>query len=186
LSFLIKRRKRCSCCAECGDRPFFAKKSLINLSIFPTNRLQVAQIFGKRKSPMKRRIAFVLSILFLIALLAESNANAASRGTIYVGPSASGEAPRILSTGYMLQPLSSACLTCFGVGVVVGPADLWTPWIIDRLKAAYEGGHAVGITDATVSSIERLRDLLGHRGSAQPVSGGTQVDLSAFRRAQRP
>ena len=113
-----------------------------------------------------------------------ATASSASLGSIQVGPSASGEAVRILSTAYTLPKLSDACLTCFGV--IVGPADLGTPWIVDRLKAAYEAGQAVALTNATQASIQQLHDLLEHHGSAQPVPGGAQVDLVAFRKSQRP
>jgi hypothetical protein len=105
-------------------------------------------------------------------------------GSIYVSPTASGEAVRILSTGYVLQPLTNACPDC--LGIVVGPADLSIPPIVNRLKAAYEAGQPVALTDATVASIRRLHDLLAHQGSAEPVPGGSQVDLVAFRKAQRP
>jgi hypothetical protein len=98
-----------------------------------------------------------------------STAATSNLGAILVGPSASGEAMRILSTGYTLEPLGSACLSCFGVGVIVGPGDLDSPWIIDRLKASYEAGHAVGLTNATQAGIERLHDLLKHHSLALPV-----------------
>ena len=116
---------------------------------------------------------------------ANSAADAFSNlGTIQVGPSASGQTVRILSTAYTLQPLSgNVCLSC--IGVIVGPADLFVPSIIDQLRAAYEAGHAVGLTNATQASIGRLHDLLGHRGSVEPVPGGAGVDLVAFRKAQR-
>jgi len=93
---------------------------------------------------------------------ASTAATSASLGSIQVGPSASGEALRILSTGYVLRSLTDVCPDC--IGVIVGPADLGTPWIIGRLKAAYEAGHAVGLTNATAGASERLRDLVGHRG----------------------
>ncbi len=116
---------------------------------------------------------------------ASTAATSASLGSIQIGPSASGEAVRILSTAYTLQPLSGdVCLSC--IGVIVGPADLFTPRIIDQLRAAYEAGHAVGLTNATQASIERLHDLLQHHGSVQLVPGGAEVDLVVFRKAQRP
>lgn len=118
---------------------------------------------------------------------ATAGASATSNlGTIYVGPSASGDAVRILRTGYALQPLASACLTCFGVGIVVGPADLDYQWEVQRLKAAYEAGQPVALTNATAASIRRLHDLIGHRGSAESTLGAAEVDLVAFRKAQRP
>lgn len=126
-----------------------------------------------------------ISFLIVIALLLgpSTTVPAATRGSIYVGPMASGEAVRILSTGYVLQPLTNACPDC--LGIVVGPADLSNPSIVNRLKAVYEAGHAAGLTNATNASIQRLHDLLGHHGSAQPVPGGAQVDLVAFRKASR-
>jgi hypothetical protein len=118
------------------------------------------------------------------AAAAASTAATPNLGTIQVGPSASGEAVRILSTAFALQPLSGdVCLTC--LGIIVGPGDLFTPSIIDQLRAAYEAGHAVGLTNATQASIERLHDLLEHHGSAQPVPGGAHVDLAAFRKSRR-
>ena len=117
---------------------------------------------------------------------ASAATSAASGGIIYVGPSASGQAMRILATGYTLQPLNSACLTCFGVGIVVGPSDLFTTSVVDRLRGAYEAGYAIGLTNATVASIQRLRDLLGHQGAAQPADDGARVDLVAFRKSPRP
>lgn len=116
------------------------------------------------------------------------SAAASNLGTILIGPSSSGEAVRILSTGYTLQPLSGCSPIdprCNADPIIVGAADLFTPWIIDRLKTAYEAGHAVGVTNATVTSLQRLHDLLQHHGSVQPVPGGTTIDLVAFRKAQR-
>ncbi len=119
------------------------------------------------------------------AAAAANTAATSNLGTIHVGPSASGEAVRILSTAYTLQPLSGdVCLTC--IGVIVGPADLFTPRIIDQLRAVYEAGHAVGLTNATQASIDRLHDLLQHHGSVQLVPGGAELDLVAFRKSQRP
>jgi hypothetical protein len=115
---------------------------------------------------------------------ASTAASSASLGSIQVGPSASGEAVRILSTGYVLQPLTNACPDC--LGIVVGPADLSNSTIVTRLQAAYDAGQPVGVTNATEASIDRLHDLLGHQGLAQPVPGGTAVDLVAFRKGQRP
>ncbi len=109
----------------------------------------------------------------------------ARRGTIYVGPSASGEALRILARAYALPRLRSACLTCFGVGIIIGPADLRMPWVVERLKVAYEAGHAIGLTNATAARLERLRDLLGHRGSAEAFHGGKPIHLAAVRKALR-
>jgi hypothetical protein len=129
---------------------------------------------------MKRKTA---SILFLTALVATAS-SAATNGSIYVGPMASGEAVRILSTAYVLQPLTNACPDC--LGIVVGPADLSNSTIVNRLQAAHETGQAVALTNATTASIRRLHDLLAHHGSAQPVPGGAAVDLVAFRKAQRP
>jgi len=96
---------------------------------------------------------------------------------------ASGEAVRILSTGYTLQPLTNVCPDC--IGIVVGPADLSNQSIVNRLKAAYDAGQPVGLTNATAVSIQRLHDLLAHRGSAEPVPGGATADLVAFRKAFR-
>jgi hypothetical protein len=108
-------------------------------------------------------------------------------GTIQIGPSASGEAVRILSTAYTLRPLrplrGKVCRTC--LGIVVGPADLSTPSIIDQVRAAYGEGHGIALTNATQASIKQLHDLLGHRGSAQPPSGVASADLVAFRKAFR-
>jgi hypothetical protein len=117
---------------------------------------------------------------------AANSAVAASRklGTIQVGPSASGEAVRILSTAYKLRPLrGNVCRTC--LGIVVGPADLSTPSIIDQLRAAYGEGHGIALTNATQAGIKQLHDLLGHRGSAQPPSDVASADLVAFRKAFR-
>ena len=111
----------------------------------------------------------------------------AMRGTILIGPSASGEALRILRTGYTLEPLSGCSPLdprCNANPILVGSSDLDTPWIVDRLKASYEAGHGVTLTDATAADIERLRNLLGHHGSLQH-NGNRQVDLVAFRKAQR-
>ena len=111
----------------------------------------------------------------------------ATRGTILIGPSTSGEALRILRTGYTLEPLSGCSpldLRCNANPIVVGSSDLDTPWIVDRLKDSYEAGHGVTLTDATAADIERLRNLLGHHGSLQH-NGNRQVDLVAFRKAQR-
>ncbi len=109
-------------------------------------------------------------------------AAAASQGTIYVGPSASGDALRILSQGYTLVPLTGGPISG---PVVVGAGDLFVPWIGDQLVAAYEQGHAVALTNATTFGIRQLHDLLGHRGSAEPVPGGATVELAAFRKAFR-
>jgi len=96
---------------------------------------------------------------------------------------ASGEAVRILSTGYTFQPLTNVCPDC--LGIVVGPADLSSQSIVNRLQAAYNAGQPVGLTNATAVSIQRLHDLLAHRGSAEPVPGGATTDLVAFRKAFR-
>ena len=74
-------------------------------------------------------------------------------------------------------------MTC--LGIVVGLADLSTASIIDQLRAAYEAGHGVALTNATQASIERLHDLLRHRGSAQPPPGVASPDLVGFRKAFR-
>lgn len=117
----------------------------------------------------------------------EASAGSTSNlGTIYVGPSASGEAVRILSTGYTLIDCSPIDPRCSDHAIIVGPADLDTPSIVEQLKAAYEAGHAVALTNATQASIQHLHDLLEHHGSAQPVPGGAMVDLVAFRKAPRP
>jgi len=100
------------------------------------------------------------------ATVASAAAVSAGRGIIYVGPSASGQAVRILSTGYTLKPLSRACLECFGPRIV-GPADLFTPWVVDHLKGAYERGFAIGLTNATTASIQRLHDLFEDHESAE-------------------
>jgi hypothetical protein len=105
-----------------------------------------------------------------------------SSETIYLGPSASGEAVRILRTGYNLVPLTGGPLAG---PVVVGPADLFTSWIVDQVQSTYEAGHAVALTNATTASIQRLHDLLGHHGSAEPARGGATADLVAFRKAFR-
>jgi hypothetical protein len=111
-------------------------------------------------------------------------AAAKTLGTIQVGPSASGEAVRILSTAYTLRPLrGDVCRIC--LGIVVGPADLFTASIIDQLRAAYEAGQGVALTNATQASIERLHDLLEHRGSAQAPPDVASADLVAFRKAFR-
>ena len=116
-----------------------------------------------------------------------ANTATATRGTILIGPSTSGEALRILRTGYTLEPLSGCGPLdprCNANPIVVGSSDLDTPWIVDRLKASYEAGHGATLTDATAADIERLRNLLGHHGSLQH-NGNGQVDLVAFRKAQR-
>jgi hypothetical protein len=117
------------------------------------------------------------------AAAAASTSATSNLGTIYAGPSASGEAVRILRTGYALQPLTNACPGC--LGIIVGPADLSNSTIVNRLQAAYEAGQAVALTNATTASIQRLHDLLGHRGLAEPVPGSATVDLVAFRKAFR-
>jgi hypothetical protein len=104
-------------------------------------------------------------------------------GSIQVGPSASGEALRILSTGYILRPLTDVCPDC--IGVVVGVADLGTPSIVERLQAFYKAGHAVALTDATPADAARLAGLIGHRGSAWLTSGGL-MQLVAYGAQQRP
>ncbi len=109
-------------------------------------------------------------------------AAAASQGTIYVGPSASGDALRILSQGYTLVPLTGGPISG---PVVVGAGDLFVPWIGDQLVAAYEQGHAVALTNATTFDIDQLRNLLAHRGAAHPSQAGTRVDLAAFRETER-
>jgi len=114
---------------------------------------------------------------------AAASSNAATWGSLFIGPSASGEAVRILRTGYALQPLTNACPGC--LGIIVGPADLSNSTIVNRLQAAYEAGQAVALTNATTASIQRLHDLLGHRGLAEPVPGSATVDLVAFRKAFR-
>jgi hypothetical protein len=75
------------------------------------------------------------------------------------------------------------CRIC--LGIVVGPADLFTASIIDQLRAAYEAGQGVALTNATQASIERLHDLLEHRGSAQAPPDVASADLVAFRKAFR-
>src|SRR5436190_9142424 len=126
-----------------------------------------------------------ISFLTVIALVLGPRVTvpAATRGSIYVGPMASGEAVRILSTGYTFQPLTNVCPDC--LGIVVGPADLSSQSIVNRLQAAYNAGQPVGLTNATAVSIQRLHDLLAHRGSAEPVPGGATADLVAFRKAFR-
>lgn len=104
-------------------------------------------------------------------------------GTIQVGPSASGEALRILSTAFRLRELGHRCKDC--LGIVVGPRDLFRQSTIAELKAAYVAGQGVALAKPTPASIQRLHDLLGHRGSAQPASSATGADLVAFRQSLR-
>jgi hypothetical protein len=107
-----------------------------------------------------------------------------SLGIIQVGPSASGEAVRILSTKFTLRPLTARrCKSC--LGIVVGRADLFNPAVAVQLRAAYEAGHGVAVTNARPTTIDRLHDLLGHRGSAHPPENVATADLAGFRKAFR-
>jgi hypothetical protein len=126
-----------------------------------------------------------LSVGFLSALVLASSVSvpAATGQSIYIGPAASGEAVRILSTGYVLQPLSNACPDC--LGIIIGPADLNDSSVVDRLRAMYHAGQPVALTNATPADIQRFHDMLGHQGFAQAPEVG-QVDLAAFRKVPRP
>jgi hypothetical protein len=105
-------------------------------------------------------------------------------GTLQVGPSASGDALRILSTAYQFRPLAhQRCRSC--LGVVVGREDLSNPAIVVQLRAAYEAGHGVAVSNATPLTIDRLHDLLGHQGSVHPPKGLAKADLVGFRKASR-
>jgi hypothetical protein len=107
-----------------------------------------------------------------------------SLGVIEVGPSASGEAVRILSTQFTLRPLTwRRCRSC--LGIVVGRADLFNKGIAVQLRAAYEAGHGVAVTNAKPATIDRLHDLLGHRGAAHPPQNVATADLAGFRKAFR-
>lgn len=101
---------------------------------------------------------------------------------IYVGPSASGDALRILDKGYALHGMSRR--THVDGPVLVGPEDLDAPWIVDRLMAAYEAGHAVALTNGTPDDIEHFRVLLDHQGESRPSDddGAGAVHLAALRR----
>ncbi|HEY8516092.1 MAG TPA: hypothetical protein VIS07_11310 [Candidatus Binatia bacterium] len=103
--------------------------------------------------------------------------------TIYTGPTASGEAVRVLARAYALRDLSEDSAPR---PIVVGPADLDAPWIVAKLREAYEAGFAVAVTDAEVADIDRLHELMSHEGSAHPGAEVKQVALAAVRRAERP
>src|SRR2546430_16526580 len=89
-----------------------------------------------------------ISFLIVIALLFGPSVTvpAATRGSIYVGPMASGEAVRILSPGYTLQPLTNVCPACSGIASA--PADLSSQSIVIRLQAPSNAGPPVCLTYA--------------------------------------
>lgn len=104
-----------------------------------------------------------------------------SMGSLSVGPSASGEALRLLSKAYTLRPLGAAAGP-----MIVGAADLGDANIAARLKAAYEAGNAVALTDASAADAERLRALIGHPGGVVLDPGAPHAALVVFRKAPRP
>ncbi len=112
----------------------------------------------------------------------EPAAEPAHEGVICMGPSASGEAERILAGGFTLKPLHA----CQRAPLALGPQDLEAPWIVARARETYAAGHAVALTEATADQVERLRALLGHRGSAQLTEDHAAAELVAFRKALRP
>jgi hypothetical protein len=68
-------------------------------------------------------------------------------GTILIGPSAVGEALRILGRGYKLAHLRSRNAASTGP-IVVGVADLDRAEVVRRLRASYEAGQTVALADA--------------------------------------
>lgn len=103
-------------------------------------------------------------------------------GTILVGPSAGGEALRILRQGYRIAPLGGS--DGAGTGpIVVGVADLDRPGIVGRLRASYDAGQTVALTDATPADAERFRVLVGHDVPARWSASVPKVALVAYRKS---
>jgi hypothetical protein len=102
-------------------------------------------------------------------------------GEIQVGPSAAGDALRILSGAYTLRPLSTE------VGpIIVGGGDLRDAGIADLLKTSYQAGHAIALAGAGADDAELLRGPLGHTSGGRWDASIAPADLVAFRRATRP
>jgi hypothetical protein len=110
-----------------------------------------------------------------------------SMGDIHVGGGARGEALRILSTAYTLRPLHAGSGRTAAAGpIIVGRADLGDAAIAERVKAAYGGGHAIGLTSSDAAAMEQLRRLLGHSSGITWDASAGHVDLLVLRRATRP
>jgi Ca2+-binding RTX toxin-like protein len=114
-----------------------------------------------------------------------------SMGELWVAPSANGELLQQIATLYTLQPLPQ------GTGdpsqgspspIILGPADLADASVISMLKATYDAGQAVAITNATTDDAARLRALLGHPNAAEAPSPDEKADLifSARRHGRGP
>jgi len=111
--------------------------------------------------------------------------SAATAGdVISVSPSAWKYATRALAgSSYTVEPLRSAAVPAVGAVVVTG-ADLLDPRMVAMLRAVYNSGQTVALTDATKAAAGYLRGLLGHQGSAQWTTGVARVALVAFRKVQ--
>jgi hypothetical protein len=101
-------------------------------------------------------------------------------GTIYVGPSASGDALRVLSKAYSLRQAG-------GLGpMIVGAGDLDDPGMARLLQRAYDAGETVSITNASPRDADRLAALVGHVGGIDWDGGVPRADLVSLRLATRP
>lgn len=102
-------------------------------------------------------------------------------GTIRVGPSAAGEALRVLGRGYRLARFGGGNAASTGP-IVVGVADLDSETVIRRLRASYEAGETVALAGAGPGDAERLRVLVGHDSLAQWAAEIPRAALVAFRK----
>jgi hypothetical protein len=66
--------------------------------------------------------------------------------------------------------------------MVFGVADLANPSIVTRLKAAYQAGNAVALTNATAADVEQFKTLLGYPGGVNLNVGDPAAELVIFRR----
>jgi hypothetical protein len=110
---------------------------------------------------------------------------AISLGTIWVGPSASGEALQALRTAYTTARLRPGNRTGPGP-IVVGAADLDTGRIVAQLKASYAAGQTVAMTNATRREAAELSSLLGQENPARWGGNVPKASLVAFRQVSMP
>lgn len=108
-----------------------------------------------------------------------------SMGTIWAGPSVSGDALRILRRSYTVRTMGSGAGSATGP-IVVGTADLLDDSVVTRLKAAYDAGQPVGLTQSDKASSAMLQTALGHPQSANHPANDPAADLVVFRHSTRP
>jgi hypothetical protein len=80
--------------------------------------------------------------------------------TIGVSASAAGGAVDLLSKDYLIVPIEQTAASLFPSHLVIGPADLDNPQIIELLKRSYGVGKTVAIVGATADQAGRFHSLL--------------------------